>query len=182
MLRLLLLLLLLLLRFLLHTPLNPNQLSVRSLFHPSLLETLSLQGSMVNSLRGWGCEPLRSASRLLGSFSPLYLGCGAYPRTASLSGSPFLVAPDSLTGRLMLVGFQQGPDALSLIPAAFAIDQHRRASAKSHFPLQLYCLFGFTARICKVESSRKFIKLYVFGLIWPYVGLLCQNFIEFGSV
>ena len=55
-------------------------------------------------------------------------------------------------------------------------------SAKSHFPLQLYCLFGFMARICKVESSRKFIKSYVFGLIWPYVGLLCRNFIEFGSV
>ena len=57
-----------------------------------------------------------------------------------------------------------------------------RASAKSQFPLQLYCLFGFTASICKVESSGKFIKLYFFGLIWPYDGLLCQNFIEFGSV
>ena len=47
------------------------------------------------------------------------------------------------------------------------------ASAKSHFPLQLYCLFGFTARICKVESSRKFIKSYIFCLIWPYFWLLC---------
>ena len=73
-LRFLLLLLLLLLlrhrfllhRHLLHTPLNPNQLSVRSLFPPPLLETRSLQGSMVNSLRARGREPLRSASRLLG--------------------------------------------------------------------------------------------------------------------
>ena len=55
-------------------------------------------------------------------------------------------------------------------------------SAKSQFPLQLYCLFGFMASICKVESSGKFIKLYFFGLIWPYDGRLCQNFLEFGSV
>ena len=63
-LRFLLLLLLLLQRFLLHwhTPHNPNP----HLFHPPLLETRSLQGSVLNSLRIRGRVPLRSASRLLG--------------------------------------------------------------------------------------------------------------------
>jgi hypothetical protein len=50
----------------LYTPLDPNQLSVRSFYRISLLETRSQQGSRVNSPRVRGREPLRSASRLLG--------------------------------------------------------------------------------------------------------------------
>ena len=135
---LLLLLLLLLLRHrfllhrhLLHTPLNPNQLSVHSLFPPPLLGTWSLQGSMVNSLRVRGREPLRSASRLLGFTIDLFWDPGhrlvAGPsRGPRCLQDPFcLAAPASFLGRHLMV-VDRGPDALRLLPAAFTKGQYRR--------------------------------------------------------
>ena len=53
-------------RFLFHTPLDPNQVSIRTFFRSALLETRSRRGLTANSLCVWGREPLRSASRLLG--------------------------------------------------------------------------------------------------------------------
>jgi hypothetical protein len=136
---LLLLLLLLLLRHrslvhrhLFHTPLNPNQLSVHSLFRPPLLGTWSLQGSMVNSLRVLGREPLRSASRLLGFtivffvWDPGHRLVACPRRGPRCLQDPFcLAAPASFLG-LHLIVIDRGPDALRLLPAAFTKDQHRR--------------------------------------------------------
>jgi hypothetical protein len=138
-LRFLLLLLLLLLRHLfllhrhlLHTPLNPNQLSVHSLFPPPLLETRSLQGSMVNSLHVRGREPLRSASRLLGFTVDHFVWDPGHRLVAGPSCGPLclqgpfcLAAPASFLRRHLMV-VNRGPDALRLIPAAFTKGQHRR--------------------------------------------------------
>jgi hypothetical protein len=52
--------------FLINTPLVPSRLRIRSVHHPIPLETWSRQGLVVNALRTWGREPLRSASRRLG--------------------------------------------------------------------------------------------------------------------
>jgi hypothetical protein len=48
------------------TPPDPNRLPIRGVHRPTQLETWSQQGSVVNTLRTRGREPLRSASRLLG--------------------------------------------------------------------------------------------------------------------
>jgi hypothetical protein len=53
-------------RFLINTPLDPSQLPIRGLHRPTLPESWSRQGLVVNALRTRGREPLRSASRLLG--------------------------------------------------------------------------------------------------------------------
>jgi hypothetical protein len=53
-------------RFLINTPLDPSRLPIRRFHHPTLLETRSRRGLVVNSVRIRGREPLRSASRLLG--------------------------------------------------------------------------------------------------------------------
>ena len=44
--------------FCFHIPLNQSWLSLRRFYRPPLLETRSLRGSMVNTLRIWGREPL----------------------------------------------------------------------------------------------------------------------------
>jgi hypothetical protein len=122
---------LLLHRHLLHTPLNPNQLTVHSLFPPPLLETWSLQGSMVNSLRVLGREPLRSASRLLG-FTIDHFWDPGHRLVAGPSRGPrcfqdhfCLATPASFLGRHLMV-VDRGPDALRLLPTAFTKGQHRR--------------------------------------------------------
>ena len=69
---------------LLHSPLNTDKASVRSFLHPSLLER-SQQGLVVNALRTRGCEPLRSASRLLGFTIDRYFWDPGYGLVASLS-------------------------------------------------------------------------------------------------
>ena len=51
---------------LINTPLGPSRLPIRSVHHPTLLETWSRQGLAVNPLRTRGHEALRSASRRLG--------------------------------------------------------------------------------------------------------------------
>jgi hypothetical protein len=53
-------------RFLINSPLDPSRHPVRRFYRPTLLETRSRQGLVVNSMRTRGREPLRSASRLLG--------------------------------------------------------------------------------------------------------------------
>jgi hypothetical protein len=122
---LLLLLLLLLHRFLLHrhllhTPLNPNQLYVRSLPPPPLLGTWSLQGLMVNSLRVRGREPLRSASRLFGFIVDTCFWDPGHRFVAGPSHGPGCL-PDP---------FCLGTDALRLFPAAFTEGQHRRGGRR----------------------------------------------------
>ena len=54
-------------RFLTNAPLYPSRLPMRRFHRPTLLETWSRKGLMVNAMRTRGREPLRSASRLLGS-------------------------------------------------------------------------------------------------------------------
>ena len=134
---LLLLLLLLLLLFLLHrflhpTPLDPNQLFVRSLSRPPLLETWSLQGSTVKYLRVRGREPLRSACRLLGfTVDVLYWDPGhrlvAGPsRGLRCLQDPFCLATPALFLGPHLVMVDLGPEALRLFPTAFTKGQDRR--------------------------------------------------------
>src|SRR6266478_6435647 len=53
-------------RFLSNTPLYPSRLPMRRSHRPTLLETWSPQGLMVNAMRTRGREPLRAASRLFG--------------------------------------------------------------------------------------------------------------------
>ena len=53
-------------RVLFNSPLDPSRLLIRGIHRPTLLETWSRQGLVVNALRTRGREPLRSASRLLG--------------------------------------------------------------------------------------------------------------------
>ena len=56
-------------------PLDLSRLSFGGVYHPTLLETWSRQRLVVNALRTRGCEPLRSASHLLGfTLSRLFLG------------------------------------------------------------------------------------------------------------
>ena len=56
-----------------HSP-RPCRLSIRGVHHPTLLETWSQQGLVVNALRTRGREPLRSVSRLLGFMTDSYIG------------------------------------------------------------------------------------------------------------
>ena len=114
-------------RHFLHTPLYPDQLSVRSFFRPPLLETWPQQGSMVKSVRIRGREPLRSASCLLGStIDTCFWDPGnrlvADPRCGPrcLQDPIWLVAPDSFLGRHpVAIDYHRGPVAMRLIAAAF---------------------------------------------------------------
>jgi hypothetical protein len=88
---------------------------------------------MVNSLRVWGREPLRSASRLLGfTIDALYWDPGHRLVAGSIRGprclqDPFcVVAPASFLGRVA----DRGPDALRLFPTAFSKGHHRRGCCR----------------------------------------------------
>ena len=104
----------------------------KSALRPLLLETRSQQGSMVKSLRVWGREPLRSASRLLGFVIDLCIWDPGY-RLVAGPGRGWccpqdlfcLAAPASFLG-LHLMVVDRGPYALRLIPAAFTKGQHWR--------------------------------------------------------
>jgi hypothetical protein len=114
-------------RHFLHAPLYPDQLSVRSFYRPSLLETRPQQGSVVNSLRIWESEPLRSASSLLGFIICLCVwdpggrfvagpNCGPH----CLQDPVWFVAPDSFLGRHPIaVDYHGGPVVMRFMAAAF---------------------------------------------------------------
>ena len=114
---------------LINSPLDPNRRSIRSAHRPTLLETRSRQGSVVNSVRTWGREPLRSASHLLGFTISLYFGdpgrrlaagpiCGPLCLQDSLSCS----TPPGSFGGWHLVGMGPHRDAIvqRLLAAAFS--------------------------------------------------------------
>jgi hypothetical protein len=94
-------------RFLINAPLDPSQLPIRSFHRPTLLETWSRQGLVVNALRTRGREPLRSASRLLGFTTNLCFGDPGRRLAAGPSCGPrclqdplrCFTAPDSFWGR-----------------------------------------------------------------------------------
>ena len=94
-------------RFLLNTPLDPSWVPIRDIHRPTLLETWSRQGLVVNALRTRGCEPLRSASRLLGFTINLCIGDPSRRLVASPSCGPRCLrdplngfaAPGSFGGR-----------------------------------------------------------------------------------
>ena len=98
----------------------------KSALRPLLLETRSQQGSMVNSLRVRGREPLRSASRFLGFVIDLWIWDPGHRLEADPGRGPccpqdlfYLAAPDSC---------RSGPHAMRLTPAAFTKGQHRSGS------------------------------------------------------
>jgi hypothetical protein len=106
-----------------HTPLYPDQLSVRSFFRPPLLETRPQQGWMVKSLRICGREPLRSAHRLPGFTILSWFWDPSRRLVARPSRGPrclqdpiCLAAPDSFLGR----HHHRDPVAMRLITATFA--------------------------------------------------------------
>ena len=93
--------------FLFNTPLYPSRLPIRGVYRPTLLETWSRQGLVVNALRTRGREPLRSASRLLGFISNscfedpshrLVAGPSCGPRCLRVPLGRF-TAPGSFEGR-----------------------------------------------------------------------------------
>jgi len=92
--------------FLINTPLDPSQLPIRSVQHPTLLETWSRQGLVVNALRTRCREPLRSVSHHLGFAINSHLGILATGSWWVRSRSRCLqdplgcsTAPGSLLGR-----------------------------------------------------------------------------------
>ena len=92
------------------------------MFHPPLLETRSLQGSMVNFLRVWRREPLRSAYSLLGFIIDLFVRVPGHRLVAGPIRGPHclldpfcVVSPAPFLGRVA----DLGPDALRLFSTAF---------------------------------------------------------------
>jgi hypothetical protein len=107
--------------FLINTPLVPNRLPIRSVHHPTPLGTWSRQGLVVNTLRTWGREPLRSASRCLGFIVNNCFGNPGHRLVVGLSsGSCYLqdplgpsTAPSSFLGQ-NFVGMHPHQDFVAL--------------------------------------------------------------------
>ena len=128
--------------FLINTPLDPSRLPIRGIHRPTLLETWSRQGLVVNALRTRGREPLRSASRLLGF--TIYccfgnpgrrlaagLGCGPRCLWDTLSCS---TAPGSFGGQhLVGVGPRRASITLGLLYLAAAFPEgHGGGKCRRH--------------------------------------------------
>jgi hypothetical protein len=119
--------------FLINTPLDPTRLSIRRLHRPTLLETRSRRGLVVNSMRIRGREPLRSASRLFGYaietciWDPghrVVAGPSRRPLCFQDPGSP---APGSFLGRCIVgIDAHQVPIALVLLYLTAAFPEGRR--------------------------------------------------------
>lgn len=120
-------------RLLINTPLNPTWLSIRRLHRPTLLETRSQRGLVVNSVRIRGREPLRSASRLLGFTINLRFWGPGHKAVAGPSCGPLCFqdprspAPGSFLGR-HIVGIDphQVPSTLGLLHLTAAFPEGRR--------------------------------------------------------
>lgn len=92
----------------LRAPLDPDQLTVCSFYRPSLLETRSQQGLMVNPRQIRGREPLCYASRFLGfvvNFNVEILVAGLWRVLvgADCADSIWLAASDSFLGWHLVV-------------------------------------------------------------------------------
>jgi hypothetical protein len=109
-------------------PLPPHspQLPIRSFHHPPLLETRPQQRPVMNTLRIWDREPLRSTSRLLGFIVGFCIGdpsdrvlVGARSGPRCLQDPLWLATPGPFLGRHLVAVDYRGPVAMKLISAAF---------------------------------------------------------------
>jgi hypothetical protein len=105
-------------RFLINTPLDPTWLSICGIHCPTLLETWSRQGLVVNALRTRGRESLCSASRLLGfAINPLF-GDPGRRHVAGPSRGPCCLR-DPLNSPPTAPGLLLGPHFVGMGPLAF---------------------------------------------------------------